>query len=151
MKKNMNAKRSACDRCHKIKMQCKTDGSGPHCTRCRNARVHCNYSEPGKPGRPVTKAGTVTDQNQNGTPSAAKSTGAVVSPLNCSMADENAWIHSSVPGYDTGKGSGYSAEDPMSPWTQHGVVNSFSDTPFLQLDQMESLPPIGLVPEHECI
>ena len=51
---NMSAKRAACDRCHKMKMQCKTDGSGQQCQRCRAANANCHYSEPGKPGRPAS-------------------------------------------------------------------------------------------------
>ncbi|ROT37739.1 hypothetical protein SODALDRAFT_361472 [Sodiomyces alkalinus F11] len=48
----MNAKRLACDRCHAMKMQCKTDGSGDSgdsgqgCARCRKVKAPCNDSEP---------------------------------------------------------------------------------------------------------
>ncbi|KAK7225153.1 hypothetical protein V2G26_013156 [Clonostachys chloroleuca] len=58
----MKAKRAACDRCHTMKMQCKTDSSGKICRRCRNAGVECRYSEPGRPGRPTIKSNNTTKQ-----------------------------------------------------------------------------------------
>ncbi|KAK4180910.1 hypothetical protein QBC36DRAFT_318991 [Triangularia setosa] len=55
-------KRAACDRCHALKMRCvvdQTDGFGGQrrCRRCHGARVACNYSVPGRSGRPPTKPG----------------------------------------------------------------------------------------------
>ncbi|KAM7212108.1 hypothetical protein V8F06_012508 [Rhypophila decipiens] len=62
-------KRAACDRCHALKMRCVVTEEDPadvggsrglaqghrRCNRCHSARVACNYSSPGKPGRPPTK------------------------------------------------------------------------------------------------
>ncbi|RYP90653.1 hypothetical protein DL770_003191 [Monosporascus sp. CRB-9-2] len=119
-------------------MQCKTDGCGQQCNRCRTAKVHCNYSEPGKPGRPPAKAGNVMIRS-----SAAdkEPTGGVISPSNHTVAGADTWSQDTLPEYGTPKGSEYFTEEQMAPWSQHGFVNGFSDTACLQPDT-DSLGPL---------
>jgi hypothetical protein len=123
-----------------MKMQCQTDGYGQPCNRCRTAKVHCKYSEPGKPGRPPAKAGNVTIQRSAAD---AEPTGGVISPSNYTIADDDTWRQNALPEYAAPKGTEYFTEEQMAPWEQHGFMNGFSDTAYLQLDHMDSLGPLS--------
>lgn len=119
--------RSACDRCHAMKMQCRTDGLGKHCDRCRNANVLCNYSECGKPGRPVAKSGNVTNQTSAALPTPSRST-----------SEEDAWSSGTFNEYGGAvEGSiclGMDYPDALK--SKDGSLTAFSSSqyPYLHLD-----------------
>lgn len=138
----MSAKRSACDRCHGMKMQCQTGGHDQPCSRCQSARVQSNYSKPGKPGRPgrpgrpvrpPTKIG-LTKTTQRSAADAEPISGAIALP-NCPIADEN-WRQNTFLEHAALNGTEYFVGDQMALQHQYGC---YSDTAYLQLDYTDSL------------
>ncbi|KAI1842499.1 hypothetical protein JX266_011253 [Neoarthrinium moseri] len=122
-------------------MQCRAAIPGQHCARCQNAQVHCNYSEPGRPGRPVTKEGNGT--GDTGTAN-AKVVRAVIPPPNWNAVDEVTWLQNTFPTYIADEGSSfeYTMGDQSGPSTPHGFLNGSAGGLCLQLDQMEFVSPL---------
>lgn len=122
--RDMSAKRAACDRCHKMKMQCKTDGSGQQCQRCRAANVNCHYSEPGKPGRPVSNAGVGTNQAVRLIPE----TTTVLESGSCAVDYEADWDPTAFASYGSNENSFSIINDHTGNWAQqiigHGDLGS---------------------------
>ncbi|KAK4203205.1 hypothetical protein QBC40DRAFT_275211 [Triangularia verruculosa] len=93
-------KRAACDRCHGLKMRCVVDqtpgvGSGGQrrCRRCHSARVACNYSVPGRSGRPPTKPGGQLLTTNNTRPGLASTPSSLFSSIQVapSLASTSSW------------------------------------------------------------
>ncbi|ORY58458.1 uncharacterized protein BCR38DRAFT_489377 [Pseudomassariella vexata] len=123
-----------------MKMQCKTDGSGGHCARCRNANLFCKHSEPGRPGRTVTRSGNVIDPNSAAAVDLTVS--AISTPtLSRTTADEGTWSQSTLTEYGAVERSVYLREDHIGTCTKDGFLDSFPGSPYLPLDTTESLGP----------
>ncbi|KAI3543681.1 hypothetical protein CABS01_14440 [Colletotrichum abscissum] len=114
-----------------MKMQCKTDGFGIQCARCRNANVVCNYSESGKPGRPAFKTNNSADQ----TPASWPSLGNTIV--------EGAWTHKTLHEHGSAVQGSISLEaiPPESSQTVaewHPLAFPSSPSSFLHLNMTES-------------
>ncbi|KAK1447198.1 hypothetical protein CMEL01_09037 [Colletotrichum melonis] len=114
-----------------MNMQCKTDGFGIQCARCRNANVVCNYSESGKPGRPAFKTNNSADQ----TPASWPSLGNTIV--------EGAWTHKTLHEHGSAVQESISLEaiPPESSQTVaewHSLAFPSSPSSFLHLNMTES-------------
>jgi hypothetical protein len=116
-------------------MQCRTDGLNQQCNRCRSSEVPCNYSEPGKPGRPPTKGASVITQNISAVPEPIQS---VSTPSGQIIAEDEAWIRD-ILNSGMSNGSQQFMGMEMEPWPQHSFVNVSSATSCMQLGQENTL------------
>lgn len=116
-------------------MQCKTDGRNQKCNRCRSSEVPCNYSEPGKPGRPPTKGAGVITQHISAD---SEPTQSVSTPSGQVTAEDDAWIQE-VLNNEMRNGPQQFMGMEMEPWPQHGFVNVPSDTSYMQFGQEDAL------------
>lgn len=120
-------------------MQCRTDGHGGHCARCQNANVSCNYSEPGRPGRPVTRSGDMTNLNRAAAGSAVPSMPTPTSSL--TPTSEGIWGQTDPTVYGVVKDSTYVGEDHIGTCTRTGPLDSFPGSEYLHLGTMGCLGP----------
>ncbi|KAG9231686.1 hypothetical protein BJ875DRAFT_468819 [Amylocarpus encephaloides] len=140
----MSSKRLACDRCHRLKMLCKADIRNQQCNRCRGAKAHCNYSEPGKPGRPPANVSSVATPRVSAD---VEPTRGVNTSSERTIVDDT-WNQDGHSKNGIPSGSQYfmGAEMPSSP--QYSFANGSSDTTCLQLDQPEAIGtmawPVGI-------
>ena len=130
----MSSKRAACDRCHKMKMQCKADECSGECVRYRTAKVHCNYSKPRKPGRPSTSAGSVLVQ---GVSANAELTKEASLPPKRGSVDDKTWMQDFLLDDGILQGTWQFTEAEIESWPSNGSFDGYPDTPCLQLVRQE--------------
>lgn len=68
----MGPSREACDRCHSMKTRCVRAPRSQVCLRCSRLGISCNYSPPGRTGRPLgsRKLKNGPNANRKSTPQA---------------------------------------------------------------------------------